>query len=109
MRISDWSSDVCSSDLTILEMAIEEMNGWRFNNIEKTKNDKCQQLGQQAVGCKPQDQPEGYYFVPDHAAVVWAPHLGSCTLTRPAPQCKRSEARRVGKECVRTCSSRWAP
>src|SRR3546814_14188637 len=27
----------------------------------------------------------------------------------PRPQVVRSEERRVGKECVRTCRSRWSP
>src|SRR3546814_9994044 len=73
MRISDWSSDVCSSDLAL-----------------------------------------GFVEFPDH-------------LVSPAGQCRalairmramsdksalpdlRSEERRVGKECVSTCRSRWSP
>src|SRR3546814_15529861 len=32
---------------------------------------------------------------------------GECRSTRPIP--RRSEERRVGKECVSTCRSRWSP
>src|SRR3546814_4501063 len=60
MRISDWSSDVCSSDL-----------------------------------------PETTMF--SHAGRCWAPAM------IPKPIFCRSEERRVGKECVSTCRSRWSP
>src|SRR3546814_19084147 len=36
---------------------------------------------------------------------AWAPNY-HCHLVSPA---ERSEERRVGKECVSTCSSRWSP
>src|SRR3546814_3737601 len=67
MRISDWSSDVCSSDLFVVEppgaewfdprTGEEGTNGW--DAVVRTKD--------------------------------------------------RSEERRVGKECVSTCRSRWSP
>src|SRR3546814_2235094 len=65
MRISDWSSDVCSSDL-LLAIAEERFHLRRHH----------------AVGAADVDQ-----------------------------QCRveRSEERRVGKECVSTCRSRWSP
>src|SRR3546814_15327315 len=37
-------------------------------------------------------------------ALLW-PALAPCLVICPA----RSEERRVGKECVRTCRSRWSP
>src|SRR3546814_4734090 len=66
MRISDWSSDVCSSDLD-------------------------QSIGAQAPVA--QDLQERF--------------PGSCWLSAAAR--RRSEERRVGKECVSTCRSRWSP
>src|SRR3546814_2612946 len=66
MRISDWSSDVCSSDLTL------RTNG-----------------GQGA----PHQLPQYRRF----------PQPGE------AAAAVRSEERRVGKECVSTCRSRWSP
>src|SRR3546814_9655482 len=73
LRISDWSSDVCSSDLY----------RWRHTR----------------GGCafRPQaDRPfplEGLTYVFDHGSTLRS----------------RSEERRVGKECVSTCRSRWSP
>src|SRR3546814_9164976 len=61
MRISDWSSDVCSSDLA-------------------------------AARGRDRDGGTG----PERPTLV----------RRTAP---RSEERRVGKECVSTCRSRWSP
>src|SRR3546814_14435079 len=100
MRISDWSSDVCSSDL----------NGRRFAAVCPTK--------------------EGH-AVPDAAApletlddlVRAVDRCTRCPLYRHATQgvagegpasarimlVGRSEERRVGKECVSTCRSRWSP
>src|SRR3546814_5201508 len=66
MRISDWSSDVCSSDLRALPFT------------------ECD------VVCASADEVAAAI----HALVV-----------RGA----RSEERRVGKECVSTCRSRWSP
>src|SRR3546814_12320700 len=69
MRISDWSSDVCSSDLAC-----------RFGR------------GRFARG--PAGDPE---------AAKWR-------RSRQLPhRQERSEERRVGKECVSTCRSRWSP
>src|SRR3546814_7966583 len=76
MRISDWSSDVCSSDL-------------------------------------------GFFYAVGSGSAILAPSafwiLGSRmplhvldNLSAIAPQ-ERSEERRVGKECVSTCRSRWSP
>src|SRR3546814_6084145 len=68
MRISDWSSDVCSSDLTIPTRHL--VRGGRAKSV----------LREAVRG-----------FAPD--AIID----------------NRSEERRVGKECVSTCRSRWSP
>src|SRR3546814_8402520 len=91
MRISDWSSDVCSSDLfgyptvTFLRfysfgdhgLVRYQQQGSGGNAIMKTggKNSSCFQVNAHA---------------PDFPKI-------------------RSEERRVGKECVSTCRSRWSP
>src|SRR3546814_8030636 len=72
MRISDWSSDVCSSDL---------MAGTYLQRGVSTK------YNIQAVTFK---------------------LVGRITLNLLTITC-RSEERRVGKECVSTCRSRWSP
>src|SRR3546814_20334005 len=92
MRISDWSSDVCSSDLP--STAVDDRSVPR--------------------GAKPQ---EG--FTRDSSAL----HVRHRSAERPRqpgsrqrsllslgqPLTLRSEERRVGKECVSKCSSRWSP
>src|SRR3546814_4398865 len=94
MRISDWSSDVCSSDLTVSCSPPRDMNWaaghaflWWFTRVEA------------------QYRPGGRER---------QPLLSSFTsfryIARPSPSLPgRSEERRVGKECVSTCRSRWAP
>src|SRR3546814_4545539 len=79
MRISDWSSDVCSSDLiTVLNEAIHVMaDGRRFLVIHGDDFDGIVQYAK------------------------WLALLGD--------RAYRSEERRVGKECVSTCRSRWSP
>src|SRR3546814_7311578 len=74
MRISDWSSDVCSSDLIARAVGIAETscNGRHDDDGSLTR------LLQQRDGL-----------------------LGDIE--------RRSEERRVGKECVSTCRSRWSP
>src|SRR3546814_11990678 len=62
MRISDWSSDVCSSDLAA--------QGGEVGIARSCRLQRRQQVGEEDV---------------------------------------RSEERRVGKECVSTCRSRWSP
>src|SRR3546814_4678825 len=79
MRISDWSSDVCSSDLFETGCpAIQQM--YVYGNSARSSL--------LAV------------IVPDKKVVET--RLG-------ANPDERSEERRVGKECVRTCRSRWSP
>src|SRR3546814_2532292 len=52
----------------------------------------------------PREQPleGGFYFAFGEA-------IGSSFEGRPAVRFYRSEERRVGKECVSTCRSRWSP
>src|SRR3546814_10394766 len=83
MRISDWRSDVCSSDLGI-------------------------GLGRKAVGsgfvihdC----HPDGIWACRKSVSPMGASGLAPDMLRR---DCARSEERRVGKECVSPCRSRWA-
>src|SRR3546814_11376284 len=81
MRISDWSSDVCSSDL--------------------------------ALGGVPQHNRRRDLGLEPHAGAL----VGLDGVARKMPRgsavgrdrAHRSEERRVGKECVNTCRSRWSP
>src|SRR3546814_5844545 len=81
MRISDWSSDVCSSDLLagVRSGDARRARGGRDHGIAKSK----------AV-------------TPAFAgAAFYGP-----VLPPAGPPMPRSEERRVGKECVSTCRSR---
>src|SRR3546814_3417821 len=85
LRISDWSSDVCSSDLIVASVAtmLYEQGG---NILEAHQFD---------------DIETGRFFM---RVVFNFPLADNIDLLRT-----RSEERRVGKECVSTCRSRWAP
>src|SRR3546814_10183361 len=86
MRISDWSSDVCSSDLTASRLSKKRCDD------AKDKNDRGRR---QARGGPGAGGPRHRFYRrwPD-----------GHRLDR-----RRSEERRVGKECVSTCRSRWSP
>src|SRR3546814_21150829 len=95
MRISDWSSDVCSSDLKASQ--------------ERKKNNLRQKVvNKPSTFCaRPCD---GSYRV--LTKTTWSP---SCFLRCAANltiitlmMMPRSEERSVGKECVSTCRSRWS-
>src|SRR3546814_1530567 len=82
MRISDWSSDVCSSDLAM-----------RLKDVGYS--------GQFAV-------PPEMLMVHHFQSFEVARRFLSDALKKVS-NTPRSEERRVGKECVSTCRSRWSP
>src|SRR3546814_18081245 len=108
MRISDWSSDVCSSDLsyclrpkspslpTIKPLLITQE--WR-----DVGSDLAARRASRRAHFSRDGPPAG--SVPDGVGRV--PRTAPGTGRRAAPA--RSEERRVGKECVSTCRSRWSP
>src|SRR3546814_15535212 len=98
MRISDWSSDVCSSDL--LEVCVAEIR--IANNIGRSEPE-VRAGGVCAAPIERGHPPAGFHIeVPAHcpAAEGLVDHRVPVT---------RSEERRVGQECVSTCRSRWSP
>src|SRR3546814_10013041 len=88
MRISDWSSDVCSSDLEDLLADPKELSE-HLMLLDLGRNDVGRVAKTGTVRVTEQMIIERYSHVM---------HIVS-----------RSEARRVGKECVSTCRSRWSP
>src|SRR3546814_5527495 len=104
MRISDWSSDVCSSDLEaiggevaqVLVAALERQIGIPDFERPADADKQCQILD--------------LTFAPHHrgqddaAAGVVRNVLGDAEGTAG-----RSEARRVGKKSVSSCKTRWLP
>src|SRR3546814_16111446 len=97
MRISDWSSDVCSSDLAEglraknaeIKIGLADPDGaalhdyYTHGELKSEGSSITEGIGQGRITAN----LEG--FKPDFSY--------------------RSEERRVGKECVSTCRSRWSP
>src|SRR3546814_16867244 len=100
MRISDWSSDVCSSDLERLE-ARRPALAWCLPLLlnERVALDLV--------------HADLVLLLVDAALVVVLLDLASLVVeVKLVAACRaagRSEERRVGKECVSTCRSRWSP
>src|SRR3546814_12652079 len=93
MRISDWSSDVCSSDLADGDQGLE---AGATGDLHVHGGGARAQLGAQHDLADQVEVPG----VLDHGAT--GNHAELLTL-------ERSEARRVGKEGVSTGRSRWSP
>src|SRR3546814_12090608 len=97
MRISDWSSDVCSSDLPALD-AMDQDERLRVVTPWEEVNREMH------VACRLLDEICRRWTTVQ--AAVIAGTLEGKTQTAIAT---RSEERRVGKECVSTCRSRGSP
>src|SRR3546814_20767944 len=99
MRISDWSSDVCSSDLVVLAL----VGGQAADEEPAAPGPRASEvLGDDGVGggeAGVEVEQQGRDL---HRRVAELGQLGGVER-------RRSEARRVGKECVSTCRSRWSP
>src|SRR3546814_19873101 len=90
MRISDWSSDVCSSDLVQRRPSLVLLDVW----LHGSKLDGLDLLAE----IKQRDPTLPVVVISGHGNIETA-----------VTAIKRSEERRVGKECVSTCRSRWSP
>src|SRR3546814_20147055 len=103
MRISDWSSDVCSSDL--VGTTVLDSSHWNFFDADVLSWKVSQgfdahfrhDLTQVRLALEP-------------AAAAEAAERRSDEDVADLRRCiARSEERRVGKECVSTCRSRGSP
>src|SRR3546814_11829712 len=107
MRISDWSSDVCSSDLpdiggsraSTVNIAAELL-GIDYRKVSVTIGDTSQIGFSNLTG--------GSRVTFASAMVVTQSTEKVITQLRERAAKIRSEERRVGKECVSTCRSRWS-
>src|SRR3546814_17679540 len=132
MRISDWSSDVCSSDLLISPIEEDETPGDedRTRGNPELRNEKAwgvdvgyeRSLGSRGIfgvnffyrditdlieHVMIEDLGDGNLYTPRNIGdgQTWGVELDfSAQLTA-----FRSDERRVGKECVSTCRYRWWP
>src|SRR3546814_13999927 len=99
MRISDWSSDVCSSDLNLWEGVIASPE-----NVSASP----------PISCRTANLVRICIILPFFNLNF---HISRFTIilsfilphSSPCVHMGRSEERRVGKECVGTCRSRWSP
>src|SRR3546814_13944739 len=100
MRISDWSSDVCSSDLagklaggsqTAIRWTKYALNNW----LRLAGPSFDASLALEFMGFAGPDVREGIQSLRERRPPDFKPD--------------RSEERRVGKEGVSTCRSRWSP
>src|SRR3546814_15464404 len=101
MRISDWSSDVCSSDLQAPNSPDARLQ-IRAHSRDHPGRHRTRPHDPQG----PDDGSRSPKSVSRRA--VQPPRGIMHNLKDPAPP-HRSEERRVGKECVSTCRSRWSP
>src|SRR3546814_11068963 len=110
MRISDWSSDLCSSDLlhvaaaeavpAVIGLAQLQWIGLPQRGIER-----------HGIAVPGQHQPAGTTAIAGEQVEFprrdFRRFAGEAQFTEPGRE-QRSEERRVGKECVSTCQSRGA-
>src|SRR3546814_19620726 len=99
MRISDWSSDVCSSDLPTDRSLLKRMSPpcslGTYQECEARNERTEHESSRSGDGGKFPVQPRRQDSIGDTFELEI---IGD-----------RSEERRVGKECVSTCRSRWSP
>src|SRR3546814_3446473 len=100
MRISDWSSDVCSSDLGGVAVA-PRAPGFLIIALDRLRQAG---MGDEADVGLVDPHAEGNRRGDDPVL-----RRDEVVLHGRAPLGRRSEERRVGKECVSTCRSRWSP
>src|SRR3546814_11546264 len=139
MRISDWSSDVCSSDL----VASERIFGTAFHvAVLSPRAEFSLSVGADALGIRAHSSQlynvwcalkpvvalaaaelaEAHGVDPDTSVSGIAKQFPDCFATLrqimshrfagvypSLAQVARSAERRVGKECVSPCRSRWSP
>src|SRR3546814_19064295 len=99
MRISDWSSDVCSSDLIVL---ISQFNRLKEEGITDIKE---RIMKGTYIRLRP------VIMTASVASLGFLPMALSTSAGAEVqrPLATRSEERRVGKECVSRCRSRCSP
>src|SRR3546814_13474514 len=107
MLISDWSSDVCSSDLRGIP-ARYTIDAIGFRN-ERLSNLVIGDPARPDLTAKTVEVSLGYGFSGPYVAGVRADGVRLYGRFVNGQISLRSEERRVGKECVSTCRSRWSP
>src|SRR3546814_20476914 len=130
MRISDWSSDVCSSDLRAKEardLGIPCVALFPYTQPDRRSDDGREALNPdnlmcQAIRALKDAVPEvgvltdvaldpytshGHAGLLDATGYVVNDMTAEALVAQARNQAARSDERSVGKECVSTCRSRW--
>src|SRR3546814_16864625 len=101
MRISDWSSDVCSSDLIAMPDHADPFALFQCLDYLGTDRHTANLFNFAAGNRLPVgDQGQGFQHRTAVTGLTLGPQAGDPGMDFPA---HRSEERRVGKECVSTC------
>src|SRR3546814_12903742 len=116
MRISDWSSDVCSSDLrwpvldipAAVAVLLEQLHGLtgRIDAERAYVLTRLHMLDMLKAGYTATHDEHFTNIRRDSADGSWAA-VADTGMRGFLCRCIRSEERRVGNECVSTCRSRW--
>src|SRR3546814_2195890 len=107
LRISDWSSDVCSSDLPVQIQQAELSAAMATGVIESYMSS-----GSTGYDTKTYEHIKNFYdtraWIPKNAILVNAKAFDALDAASKAAV-TRTEESRVGKECVRQGKYRWSP
>src|SRR3546814_18649364 len=113
MRISDWSSDVCSSDprayaqaRAVLDSMSEDM---RKVVVTRSYHFAAEALDQHQFVLLIGEPASGKTTIASMLAMASADQWGASVLKLNDPAAIRQEERRVGEEGVSTCRTRWSP
>src|SRR3546814_21177591 len=98
MRISDWSSDVCSSDLTAAFLY--------GGPVAEPALGPSAFMYRASARYNPEAPITHHWF--DSTHITYGVITAGVAAPRWQMETSRSEERRVGKECVSTCRSRWS-
>src|SRR3546814_12337354 len=114
MRISDWSSDVCSSDLPVKKRPVRRVSQFSLRWFSGTCGlRKVAHSAGVSVSANSAENPiEGcvrqVMQIGGHGAGHAALRCSVFFCSRSSSILRRSEERRVGTECDSQCRSRWA-
>src|SRR3546814_13670445 len=105
MRISDWSSDVCSSDLRPVFVLHHGNPRWALISIPLLSN-----LADEADHDAGDARLAALHDITlDHMRNMMIVLDSDLVITGINAAARRSQERRVGTECVSTCRSAWSP
>src|SRR3546814_17974807 len=113
MRISDWSSDVCSSDLGSIDADGFLLITDRAKDVIKSGGEWIGSIELENLACAHPAVAQAAVIGVAHPKWDERPLLIIVAKPGVTPTREellaRSEERRVGKECVSKCRSRWSP